>query len=79
MTDLTPLMKQYREIKRQHLDAILLFRMGDFYEMFDQDSLAGSGSESPSPAQFSRTRPYSSWTRRRRRWMRSRSAWCKRL
>jgi len=42
MTDLTPLMKQYREIKRQHLDAILLFRMGDFYEMFDQDALTAS-------------------------------------
>jgi DNA mismatch repair protein MutS len=42
MTDLTPLMKQYREIKRQHLDAILFFRMGDFYEMFDQDALTAS-------------------------------------
>jgi DNA mismatch repair protein MutS len=35
-------MKQYREIKRQHLDAILLFRMGDFYEMFDQDAVTAS-------------------------------------
>ena len=42
MTDLTPLMKQYREIKRQHLDSILLFRMGDFYEMFDQDAVTAS-------------------------------------
>lgn len=42
MEDLTPLMKQYRDIKRQHLDAILLFRMGDFYEMFDQDALTAS-------------------------------------
>ena len=42
MTDLTPLMKQYREIKRRHLDAILLFRMGDFYEMFDQDAVTAS-------------------------------------
>jgi DNA mismatch repair protein MutS len=42
MTDLTPLMKQYRDIKRQHLDAILLFRMGDFYEMFDQDAVTAS-------------------------------------
>ena len=42
MTELTPLMKQYREIKRQHLDAILLFRMGDFYEMFDQDAVTAS-------------------------------------
>ncbi len=35
-------MKQYREIKRQHLDAILLFRMGDFFEMFDQDAVTAS-------------------------------------
>src|SRR5450756_1883861 len=42
MTDLTPLMKQYREIKNRHLDAILLFRMGDFYEMFDQDAVTAS-------------------------------------
>ena len=42
MSDLTPLMKQYRDIKRQHLDAILLFRMGDFYEMFDQDAVTAS-------------------------------------
>lgn len=42
MTDLTPLMKQYREIKRQYMDAILLFRMGDFYEMFDQDAITAS-------------------------------------
>ncbi len=42
MTDLTPLMKQYRDIKQKHLDAILLFRMGDFYEMFDQDAVTAS-------------------------------------
>jgi DNA mismatch repair protein MutS len=35
-------MRQYREIKRRHLDAILLFRMGDFYEMFDQDAVTAS-------------------------------------
>ena len=34
----TPLMQQYREIKAQHQDAILLFRMGDFYEMFYGDA-----------------------------------------
>jgi DNA mismatch repair protein MutS len=42
MSDQTPLMKQYREIKSRHLDAILLFRMGDFYEMFDQDAVTAS-------------------------------------
>ena len=34
----TPLMQQYREIKSQHADAILFFRMGDFYEMFFDDA-----------------------------------------
>jgi len=34
----TPLMQQYREIKSRHRDAILMFRMGDFYEMFEDDA-----------------------------------------
>ncbi|HXI21949.1 MAG TPA: hypothetical protein VNH46_12720, partial [Gemmatimonadales bacterium] len=34
----TPLMQQYREIKARHRDAILFFRMGDFYEMFFEDA-----------------------------------------
>ena len=34
----TPLMRQYREIKARHSDAILFFRMGDFYEMFFDDA-----------------------------------------
>jgi DNA mismatch repair protein MutS len=34
----TPLMQQYREIKDRHQDAILFFRMGDFYEMFYEDA-----------------------------------------
>ena len=38
----TPLMQQYREIKARHQDAILLFRMGDFYEMFYEDAELGS-------------------------------------
>jgi DNA mismatch repair protein MutS len=38
----TPLMQQYREIKARHRDAILLFRMGDFYEMFEEDAEVGS-------------------------------------
>lgn len=36
----TPLMKQYFEIKEQHPDAILLFRVGDFYETFSDDAVA---------------------------------------
>ncbi len=35
---LTPLFKQYWEIKRQYADVILMFRLGDFYEMFGEDA-----------------------------------------
>lgn len=38
MSKETPLMKQYNEIKAHHLDKILFFRMGDFYEMFGADA-----------------------------------------
>jgi DNA mismatch repair protein MutS len=36
--DLTPLMRQYREIKQAYREAILFFRVGDFYEMFYEDA-----------------------------------------
>jgi DNA mismatch repair protein MutS len=36
--DLTPIRKQYLDIKDQYPDAILLFRLGDFYETFDRDA-----------------------------------------
>ena len=39
----TPLMKQYYEIKAIHPDAILLFRVGDFYETFGEDAIKASG------------------------------------
>ena len=38
----TPLMKQYIEMKAQHPDAILLFRVGDFYETFSEDAIVAS-------------------------------------
>src|SRR2546428_2681792 len=38
----TPAMRQYLEAKRQHRDAIVLFRMGDFYEMFYEDALVAA-------------------------------------
>ena len=38
----TPLMKQYFEIKTKHPDAILLFRVGDFYETFSDDAIAAA-------------------------------------
>ena len=38
----TPLMKQYFEMKKKHPDAVLLFRVGDFYETFSDDAIAAS-------------------------------------
>lgn len=38
----TPLMKQYAEMKAKHPDAILLFRVGDFYETFSDDAIEAS-------------------------------------
>lgn len=35
----TPLMKQYYSVKAVHGDAILLFRVGDFYETFGEDAI----------------------------------------
>ena len=42
MAELTPMMKQYMEIKEQHQDCILFFRLGDFYEMFCDDAQIAS-------------------------------------
>ena len=41
-TSETPLMRQYNEIKTKHPDALLLFRVGDFYETFGQDAIKAS-------------------------------------
>lgn len=38
----TPLMTQYVEMKKKHPDAVLLFRVGDFYETFSDDAIAAS-------------------------------------
>src|SRR6516225_4489297 len=38
----TPAMRQYLDAKQQHRDAILFFRMGDFFEMFYEDALVAS-------------------------------------
>jgi len=67
----TPLMQQYREIKARHPDTILFFRMGDFYEMFEDDAqlasrnwvsrsrraTTGARPRCPSPASPSRRPP----------------------
>ncbi len=39
----TPLMKQYNSIKAKHPDALLLFRVGDFYETFGEDAIRSAG------------------------------------
>ncbi len=42
MTEYTPMIKQYLEIKDKYQDAFLFFRLGDFYEMFFEDALNAS-------------------------------------
>ncbi|MBE6918351.1 MAG: DNA mismatch repair protein MutS [Ruminococcaceae bacterium] len=42
MAELTPMMRQYLEIKEQNQDSILFFRLGDFYEMFGADARTAS-------------------------------------
>lgn len=37
--ELTPMMRQYNEIKKEHQDKVLFFRLGDFYEMFKDDAV----------------------------------------
>ncbi|HPN30229.1 MAG TPA: DNA mismatch repair protein MutS [bacterium] len=41
-TELTPMLKQYYEIKSKYKDCILFFRLGDFYEMFNEDAKIAS-------------------------------------
>ena len=36
--DVSPMMRQYLEIKKEHKDSIVFFRLGDFYEMFFEDA-----------------------------------------
>ncbi|MDE7131381.1 MAG: DNA mismatch repair protein MutS [Lachnospiraceae bacterium] len=42
MAELTPMMQQYLETKKEYQDCILLYRLGDFYEMFYEDALLAS-------------------------------------
>ncbi len=42
MAELTPMMRQYLTIKEEHPDALLFFRLGDFYEMFFDDAITAS-------------------------------------
>ena len=38
MAEITPMMRQYLEMKERYPDSILFFRLGDFYEMFNEDA-----------------------------------------
>ncbi len=42
MEELTPMMKQYMEVKNQYKDCLLLYRLGDFYELFFDDAIIAS-------------------------------------
>ena len=39
---LTPMMKQYFDLKAKHPDALMLFRCGDFYETYSEDAVTAS-------------------------------------
>src|ERR1700755_2663002 len=38
----TPMLRQYLEIKKQYPGTLLFFRLGDFYEMFNEDAITGA-------------------------------------
>ena len=42
MAELTPMKRQYYEIKQQYQDCLLFFRLGDFYELFNEDAVTAS-------------------------------------
>ncbi|MEK7085797.1 MAG: DNA mismatch repair protein MutS, partial [Patescibacteria group bacterium] len=42
MVKLTPMMAQYKQIKEKYKDCILMYRLGDFYEMFFEDAIEAS-------------------------------------
>jgi DNA mismatch repair protein MutS len=42
MDNLTPMMRQYSQIKQAHPNALLFFRLGDFYELFFEDAIIAS-------------------------------------
>ncbi len=42
MAEITPMKAQYNQIKSEYSDCLLFFRLGDFYEMFDDDAVLAS-------------------------------------
>ena len=57
MNKLSPMMRQYLEVKEQHRDQILFFRLGDFYEMFNEDAQVASYVRCPLPQRRKLHRP----------------------
>ena len=53
----TPMMQQYLKIKKENPDAILFFRLGDFYEMFNEDAVLASQELDPTLTSRDRTKP----------------------
>ena len=49
LNDATPMLKQFLEIKKNNLDVLLLYRMGDFYETFFEDALVLSKDSNKKP------------------------------
>ena len=59
---LSPMMQQYLNIKAEHADKLVFYRMGDFYELFFDDAIApraGKSAASPSKWQACRITPWS--------------------
>ena len=65
----TPMMQQYRDAKNRHPDMLLLFRMGDFYELFEQDA------ETVSKVKVWRVQPWASISGVRTDWLDWKSGW----
>src|ERR1041385_4474821 len=42
MSNVTPMVRQYKELKAQHPGTLLFFRLGDFYELFFDDAVTGA-------------------------------------
>ena len=42
MEKLTPMLKQYMDVKKEYQDALVMFRLGDFYELFFEDAKIAS-------------------------------------
>ena len=72
-SETTPMMQQYLQMKEQNKDAILFFRLGDFYEMFNEDALLASQELDLTLTTRDRSRPEEERTPRKMKWQRKES------